>query len=125
MGQDGRGHANVTVTVQGFLRGPDVVQWSAPWLAFFLGVVIPTLVALVVELYLVLPIRYAHNPEVELRVRVVDMWALGLLYSKIALRAHRLQGGGFLTRGIEQVKFDLNFSSFDFDLLIDLFSFFS
>ena len=95
------------------------------YLAFFLGVVIPTLVALVVELYLVLPIRYAHNPEVELRVRVVDMWALGLLYSKIALRAHRLQGGGFLTRGIEQVKFDLNFSAFDFDLLIDLFSFFS
>lgn len=73
------------------------------YLGVFLGVVIPTLVALVVELYLVLPIRHAYNPEMELRIRIVDMWALGLLYSKIALRAHRMQAEGFLARGIEQV----------------------
>ncbi|KAK7687757.1 hypothetical protein QCA50_008976 [Cerrena zonata] len=74
------------------------------YLAFFFGVVIPTLVALVVELYLVLPIRHAYNPEMKLRIRMVDMWALGLLYSKIALRAHRMQPDGFLARGIEQLR---------------------
>ncbi|CAL1715156.1 unnamed protein product [Somion occarium] len=74
------------------------------YLGFFLGVVIPTLVALVVELYIVLPVRHAYNPDMELRIRIVDMWALGLLYSKIALRAHRVQADGLLAHGIEQIK---------------------
>ncbi|KAI0077759.1 hypothetical protein K474DRAFT_1620717 [Panus rudis PR-1116 ss-1] len=74
------------------------------YLALFLGVVIPTLIAMVVELYMVLPVRFAANPEMQLRIRMADMWALGLLYTKIALKAHQLQVNGPIARGIEQLK---------------------
>lgn len=74
------------------------------YLTIFLGIVIPTLVALVMELYIILPARMSMNSKVEPRIRIVDMWALGLMYTKIALRAHRLHANGRIARGIEHVR---------------------
>ncbi|TCD71774.1 hypothetical protein EIP91_003117 [Steccherinum ochraceum] len=74
------------------------------YLLFFLGFVIPTLVALVIELYIILPARMSMNADVEPRIRIVDMWALGMLYVKIALRAHRPQARGRFSRGIEHIR---------------------
>jgi len=74
------------------------------YLVFFLGILIPTLVALVMELYIILPARMSFNADLEPRIRVVDMWALGLLYSRIALRAHRAQVHGRIARGIEHIR---------------------
>ncbi|KAI0788709.1 hypothetical protein C8Q75DRAFT_879244 [Abortiporus biennis] len=74
------------------------------YLAIFLGFVIPTLIALVMELYIILPLRYSLDPDLQPRIRIVDMWALGVVYTKIALRAQRLQGDGPLARGIDHLQ---------------------
>ncbi|KAJ3557499.1 hypothetical protein NM688_g1443 [Phlebia brevispora] len=74
------------------------------YLAVFLGIVIPTLISLVVELYLVMPIRRTVQPELQPRIRIVDMWAMGLMYTKVALRVQRLRPMGRISRGIEQIR---------------------
>ncbi|TFK52041.1 hypothetical protein OE88DRAFT_1499089 [Heliocybe sulcata] len=56
-----------------------------------LGVLIPVLIALVVEFYLILPFRFALDASFVPRIRLVDMWALGLVYAKIVIRANRVQ----------------------------------
>ncbi|KDQ50759.1 hypothetical protein JAAARDRAFT_81797 [Jaapia argillacea MUCL 33604] len=65
--------------------------WTAKisYMVTFLGLVIPVLISLLVETYLILPFRYTVNPSLVPRIRIVDMWALGLVYAKIALRAQR------------------------------------
>jgi E3 ubiquitin-protein ligase MARCH6 len=77
---------------------------KATYMAIFLGVVIPTLVSFVVDLYIILPIRFALDPDMTPRIRVVDTWALGLLYAKIALHATRIQPPNRITRGIQHVS---------------------
>lgn len=82
---------------------------QAVYMAVMLGVVIPTLVGLVVELYVVQPVRRTTNPLMEPRIRMVDMWALGLFYSKIIVRslgAHTPAAGQGprLIRGIDRVS---------------------
>ncbi|KII87240.1 hypothetical protein PLICRDRAFT_93037 [Plicaturopsis crispa FD-325 SS-3] len=79
--------------------------WMAKvsYMMLFLGVVIPTLLAVVVELYLVLPMRLAVDPAMSPRIRVVDMWALGLIYVKIALRVQRYQPPNQVTRGVANI----------------------
>lgn len=75
------------------------------YMVFFLGFVIPTLIGLVFELYIVQPIRRTAYPLAEPRIRVVDMWALGILYTKILVRTLRMQPPtqGFMT-GMERVR---------------------
>jgi E3 ubiquitin-protein ligase MARCH6 len=67
------------------------------------GFIIPTLLSLVVEVYLILPIRFSMNPSFIPRIRIVDMWALGLLYTRIALRTHHLHSRTGIARGLERV----------------------
>ncbi|KAF9460561.1 hypothetical protein BDZ94DRAFT_1197761 [Collybia nuda] len=76
---------------------------KAAYMAIFLGVVIPTLVSFVVELYIILPIRLALDPDMTPKMRVVDTWALGLLYAKIALHANRIQPPNRITRGLQHI----------------------
>ena len=95
------------------------------YLVFFLGFVIPALIATVMELYVIMPVRYTLNPEMNLRIRVVDMWALGLLYAKIAMRAHRLQPESQIARGIEHVGFQLYTGNSSMSCSCDRFFFFS
>ncbi|KAI0630807.1 hypothetical protein C8Q77DRAFT_228608 [Trametes polyzona] len=77
---------------------------QASYMLLALGVVIPTLLGLVVELYIVQPIKHAANPLAEPRIRMVDMWALGLLYCKIIVRSMRVhQPGHDLMRGVERL----------------------
>lgn len=76
---------------------------KASYMVVFLGIVIPTLVAFVVDLYIVLPIRFTLHPEMTPRIRVVDAWALGLVYAKIALHANRIQPPNRITTGIQHV----------------------
>ncbi|PIL24929.1 hypothetical protein GSI_12816 [Ganoderma sinense ZZ0214-1] len=63
---------------------------QALYMTVTLGIIVPTLVGLVFELYIVQPIRHTANPLMEPRIRLVDMWALGLLYSKIIIRTLRM-----------------------------------
>ena len=91
-----------------------VLKRALLWLAqtsymvLTLGIIIPTLVGLVFELYIVQPIRHTASPLVEPRIRMVDMWALGLLYSRIMIRSLRMhppaQMGPGIVRGIDRVS---------------------
>ncbi|RPD64449.1 hypothetical protein L226DRAFT_484485 [Lentinus tigrinus ALCF2SS1-7] len=80
---------------------------QASYMALTLGIIIPTLVGLVFELYIVQPIRHTANPLVEPRIRMVDMWALGLLYSRIMIRSLRMRPPAQLrpgmVRGIDRI----------------------
>lgn len=87
-----------------------VVKRGLLWVAkisymiLFLGIIIPTLIAFVVDLYIVLPIRFTLDPSLTPRIRVVDMWALGLLYAKIALHLNHVRRHNRVARGIQQVS---------------------
>ncbi|KAL4078894.1 hypothetical protein V8B97DRAFT_2021235 [Scleroderma yunnanense] len=59
------------------------------YIVVFLGIIIPALLGLVADLYIILPIRLIHNPEMVPRIRMVDMWSLGIVYGKIAIRLRR------------------------------------
>lgn len=74
------------------------------YMAVGLGVVVPVLLATVVDLYIVLPIRFTLDPRMVPRIRIVDEWALGLLYAKIMLHAHQIQPPNRLTRGLTNVR---------------------
>lgn len=74
-----------------------------------LGIVIPVLLAIVIDLYIVLPIRFTLDPTLTPRIRIVDAWALGLLYAKIAFHAHTIQPPNRITRGLEHVSSLLSF----------------
>ncbi len=76
------------------------------YIVFSVGIVVPALLGLVVELYIVMPIRLSLNPDLVPNVRVVDMWALGIIYAKIALHANRLRPLNRITAGFNHVRFD-------------------
>lgn len=82
------------------------VLWGAQatYMALSLGVVIPILIAVVVELYVILPVRHELHPEVQPRIRIVDMWALGLIFTKVLLRVQRVQPMGQIARGVDAIR---------------------
>ncbi|KAJ3818347.1 hypothetical protein F5880DRAFT_1491547 [Lentinula raphanica] len=78
---------------------------KASYMAFFFGVVIPVLVGGVVELYIVLPFKLRLNVGSGVpRIRVLECWATGLLYMKIAMRVIRRQGQNPIARGVQAIK---------------------
>ncbi|KAJ3480691.1 hypothetical protein NLJ89_g12266 [Agrocybe chaxingu] len=98
-GIDGpRADLAVLVLKRGFL-------WMAKtlYMVFFLGIVIPILLAVVIDLYVVYPLRFEMDPDLVPTIRVVDSWALGLLYAKIGMHALRLQGPNRITRGLQHI----------------------
>jgi E3 ubiquitin-protein ligase MARCH6 len=74
------------------------------YMAFFLGIAIPILLAVVVDLYIVLPIRFAVDPALVPKIKIVDQWALGLLYAKIAIYVQRIQPPTRISRGLQQIQ---------------------
>ncbi|KAG1839691.1 hypothetical protein F4604DRAFT_1835027 [Suillus subluteus] len=59
------------------------------YMGIFLGIIIPILLALVIDMYIVMPVRLTLNPTLVIHIRIVDMWALGLVYGKIFMRINR------------------------------------
>lgn len=89
-----------------FKRG---LLWVAKsvYMSLALGVVVPILLGIVVDLYIVYPARMlmapAGKPLGLHKVRLVDAWALGLIYGKIALHATNLQPPNDVTRGLHHI----------------------
>ncbi|KAJ3931188.1 MAG: hypothetical protein NXY57DRAFT_1081369, partial [Lentinula lateritia] len=78
---------------------------KASYMAVFLGIVIPTLVGGVVELYIVLPFKLRLSPDIVVpRIRVLECWATGILYMKIAMRVTRRQAQNPIARGVQIIK---------------------
>jgi E3 ubiquitin-protein ligase MARCH6 len=82
------------------------ILWSLKisYMIISMGIVIPILIAIVMELYLLLPIRYVLNPHVTPRLRIVDMWCLGILYTKVAIHAVQLRPPSRVTSGLQTVS---------------------
>jgi E3 ubiquitin-protein ligase MARCH6 len=93
---------NADIRLLVFKRG---LLWSAKmlYMSLSLGIVVPILLALVVDLYVVLPIRKGLAPGLVPKVRLVDAWALGLVYGKIALHITQLHPPNDVTRGLHHV----------------------
>ncbi|KAJ7095466.1 hypothetical protein C8R43DRAFT_907918 [Mycena crocata] len=97
-GDEPRADLRLLVIKRGFL-------WMAKitYMILFLGILIPTLISLVVDLYIVLPIRLSLDPTLVPRIRIVDSWAMGLLYAKIMLHINRTQPPNPITRGMQHI----------------------
>ncbi|KAL0955165.1 hypothetical protein HGRIS_004073 [Hohenbuehelia grisea] len=74
------------------------------YMVFWLGVVAPTLVSITMDLYVVFPIRVAINPTLVPRIRIVDSWALGLLYGKMAILMYGIRAQTPIGRGLLRIK---------------------
>ncbi|KAH8110989.1 hypothetical protein DFH11DRAFT_1616415 [Phellopilus nigrolimitatus] len=74
------------------------------WVTFWLGVVIPTLVALVMDVYIVHPLRVMVKPDLTLEIRIFDSWAIGLLYTKMALSTMRFRPETRVDAALNQMK---------------------
>ncbi|KAG6886110.1 hypothetical protein C0993_002629 [Termitomyces sp. T159_Od127] len=98
----GERHRGQDLPIVVLKRGAVFVVKSL-YMALCLGVLIPTLISFVIDLYIVLPIRFTLDPGMTPRIRVVDTWALGLIYVKIALHANRLQPPNRFSRGIQHI----------------------
>lgn len=61
------------------------------WMLFWMGFVIPTLVALVMEVYIVHPLRLIVQPDLVLNIHVINSWAIGLLYTRMAISTVRFR----------------------------------
>lgn len=94
-----RADLRILVMKRGFL-------WLAKisFMIVTLGILLPILVTLVMDLYVILPIRLALDPTLNPKIKIVDAWALGLLYVKIAFHVHRIQPHTRISRGLQHVN---------------------
>ncbi|THU92959.1 hypothetical protein K435DRAFT_967467 [Dendrothele bispora CBS 962.96] len=85
---------------------------KATFMAFFFGIVVPTLIGVAVELYFVLPMKIAlkrssGSLEVDTgvpKLRLVDCWTMGLLYMRIGMKATRIPQTNPLWRGVQHIR---------------------
>jgi E3 ubiquitin-protein ligase MARCH6 len=93
--------------LNGLWEAKCVLHWvgTMAYMLVSLGVVVPILLGLAVEFYVILPLRLTLNPDLLIRVRLMDMWMLGLMYAKIVTsnRAARGHGNEF-QRGLDRVS---------------------
>jgi E3 ubiquitin-protein ligase MARCH6 len=70
-----------------------------------LAIILPIVLALVVELYIVLPLRFILDRGLEVHFRVWDLWAFGLLYMKLVAHVLRIEAReGSVISGIDHVR---------------------
>jgi len=74
------------------------------WLTLWLGIVLPTLVSIAVDLYLVIPLRFFLNPSFTPTIHVFESWAAGLIISKIIIRTQRARPNNDLTGALEAIQ---------------------
>jgi E3 ubiquitin-protein ligase MARCH6 len=77
------------------------------WLALALGLVLPILLAVMIQLYLILPIRVGILPDTEGHaptIHVWEDWALGLVLANVSLRMARLQPPTAILRAWDTVS---------------------
>ena len=87
-----------------FVKRSSLWLAQASYMAFFLVFVIPTLIALVMEVYVLLPVKLVCDPKMVVRVKLVEMWVLGLFYTKIILRLPGFEAPRHMNDGIQRVS---------------------
>jgi E3 ubiquitin-protein ligase MARCH6 len=79
---------------------------SVTYMSLVLGIVIPVLVALVVDVYIIYPMRLALSPGTQVRFKVIETWMLGVMYCVLHIgrwRRSRTRVG----RGLDRVRLHL------------------
>lgn len=81
------------------------IWWLAGtlYIGLALGVAIPVMIGIVMDCYIVLPLRLVIDPSLSIKIQIFDTWALGLLYAKIAYFAMRLQPPNKVITGLNAV----------------------
>ncbi|KIJ55634.1 hypothetical protein M422DRAFT_199944 [Sphaerobolus stellatus SS14] len=74
------------------------------WMIFWLGFVIPTLLSMAADLYLVIPIRSLVNPGFTPTIHIFESWATGLIIAKIMMKVHRPRPGTDVTGGLAAIR---------------------
>jgi E3 ubiquitin-protein ligase MARCH6 len=71
------------------------IRWAGQvtWLVCWIGFVIPVLIAIVVDLYLVFPLRHMYDRGFEMRIDLPLAWLTGILYMMIGLKVVKKQPG--------------------------------
>ncbi|KAF9643060.1 hypothetical protein BDM02DRAFT_1758261 [Thelephora ganbajun] len=64
----------------------SLAKRNSLWMGLFLVFVIPTLIALAMEVYVLLPVKLVYDPKLVVKVKLAEMWVLGLFHTKIILR---------------------------------------
>ncbi|KAF9644718.1 hypothetical protein BDM02DRAFT_3263386 [Thelephora ganbajun] len=77
---------------------------QAAYMAFFLVFAIPTLIASVMEMYVLLPIKLIYDPNLVVKVKLAEMWVLGLFYAKIILRLPGFEAPQRMNEGIQRIN---------------------
>ncbi|KAG9018782.1 hypothetical protein FRB90_009786 [Tulasnella sp. 427] len=90
-------------TPQRFLRTVMVNGSQSIYLLVMIGIVLPILVALVVDFYVVLPIRLWFGNVEKLELHLTESWAVGLLYVKMGMRAARVDGENELYQAWQRI----------------------
>jgi len=73
------------------------------WLGFWLGFILPMLLSIVVDLYIVIPLRSIANPGFTPTIHLFESWATGLILAKIMMKVHRPRPGTDFNGGLEAV----------------------
>jgi len=73
------------------------------YLLFWFDLILPMLLALVVELYIVIPARLVFQPDLHLTLHIWEDWALGVVLGKVLIRVHRFQPQTRFTRAVEVI----------------------
>lgn len=74
------------------------------WLTFWFGIVIPTLIAIVMQLYVVNPLVLFRKPGEPTKIHMVQTWAVGVLYTQMAMKTVRLRPQGRFDVAISRVS---------------------
>ncbi|PPQ70661.1 hypothetical protein CVT24_000669 [Panaeolus cyanescens] len=79
--------------------------WTAKtaYMILGLGIIVPVLLGVVMDLYIFLPIRLAFSAMTVPTLRIVDLWALGLVYAKIAWSVLRIFDQNRMSRNIQLI----------------------
>ena len=73
-------------------------------MAFSLVFAILTLITLIMEVYVFLPIKSVYDPRVAVKVKLVETWVLSLFYMEIILRPPGFEAPQRMSEGIQRVR---------------------
>jgi E3 ubiquitin-protein ligase MARCH6 len=97
-------HTRNAFPVKLFLRHTAAMLGGLVLAVLWLIVLLPCLMGLLFEIYVVLPITYQVYPGVTPTLRLMDAWATGMIISTIILRAARLGQPNQLLELFERVR---------------------
>lgn len=96
-------HRRGVPTPQRLIRNIIVNGGQTLYLSIMIGIVLPILVAMVVDFHVILPVRLWLGHVQKLELHLAESWAVGLIYIKMGMRAARVDGQNELYQAWQRV----------------------